>query len=321
MTDDTKKAEIKRRLGLLANLYIKTDEIEAALEDIHNLRTYGYRGRDENAYCYFVVGPSATGKSRLFSTYENSLHAQRDGDIWPVVRFSVPAAVRNVNEFLAAILRALGTEPFEKKHQKGDMEERILDKLDRKKVELILLEEANHFVDKKSGNLGYWSGDTIKTLLLDKAKVPVVLSGIEASEKLFHQNSQLITRRDGLLRLFAHDWNDEGQRERFQCAIELFEKACRFPKRVGLNEGTIAERIYRATNGVMGNLCRLFEKALKLGIEQGVDVIDQELLAVAHAKLADGGPGWKNVFKVPVIPPIEAPDESRVTKLHKQKRS
>ena len=81
--------------------------------------------------------------------------------------------------------------------------------------------------------------------------------------------------------MFAHDWNDEGQRERFQCAIELFEKACRFPKRVGLNEGAIAERIYRATDGVMGNLCRLFERALKLGIEQGVDVIDEKLLAEA----------------------------------------
>ena len=318
MTDDDIKAEVKRRLKLLSNLYVKTDDLKTALKDIHDLRESGFRGRDEEAYCYFVVGPSSTGKSRLFSTYASEPHAAPNGDLQPVVRMKVPPAVKNVNEFLAAILRAFGAEPFVETHKKDLMEQRILRRIERRQTELFMIEEVNHLVDKKSGNLGYWGGDTIKTLLLDTAKVPVVLSGIEVAEDLFRLNDQLETRRRGILRLFAHDWSDPGHRERFQHAIEAFELACRFPHKVGLADGPMAERIHRATGGIIGNLCRLFETSLRMGIEQGKDAIDQDLLAVAHAKLSDGGPGWTNVFKVSVLPPIEAPDESRVTKLRKK---
>jgi hypothetical protein len=319
MTDDDIKMEIKRRLGLLAKLYIKTDEITAALEDIHDLRETGFRGRDGEAYCYFVVGPSSTGKSRLFSTYAAAPHAQRDGDRWPVVRIKVPAAVKNVEEFLAAILNGLGTESLIEVQKKREMERRILLHIARRKPELIMIEEVNHLVDKKTGNLGYWGGDTIKTLLLDTAKVPVVMSGIEISETLFRLNTQLETRRSGILRLFAHDWADQGHRERFQQAVEAFDLACRFPQRVGLADGPMAERIHRATGGIIGNVCKLFETALRMGIKQGANAIDQELLAVAHAKLSNAGPGWKNVFEVAILPPIDAPDESRTTTLHKKK--
>jgi hypothetical protein len=321
MTDDEIAAEIKRRLQLLAKLYVKTDEISEALVDIHELRETGFRGQDRDACCFFVVGPSSTGKSRLFSTYADNPHAQRDGDVWPILRFKVPPAVKNVEEFLVAILNALETEAFPANHKKSTMEGRILLHLKRRKVELIMIEEVQHLVDKKTGNLGYWGADEIKTLLLDTAKVPVVMSGIDIADNLFDANKQLATRRIGVLRLFVHDWRDPIHRARFQAAIKAFEAAARFPRKAGLADGPMAERIHRATGGIIGNLCRLFEAALKLGIRQGKDIVDQDLLAVVHAKLAGGGVGWKNVFSVAVLPPIEAPDESRQTKLHTRKAS
>jgi len=312
------EAEIQRRLEKLSALYVKTNDIVGALESIQTLRTYGYRGLRKEAYCYFVGGPSSTGKGRLFSTYCNRPDAARNGEFMPVVRFSVPPALKNVTEFEGALLRALGTMPFAGSHTKAVMEDRIVHLLEAKRVEVILIDEVNHFVDKKLGNLAYWGADVIKTVILDRAKVPVIMNGIEVADQLFLRNPQLMSRRKGVLRLFAFEWNIALERAQFQEAIKLFEMAARFPKKYGLAESGLSERIHRATGGVIGNLCRLVETCVEMGIKQGKDGIDQDLLAVAHASLADGGRGWTNVFSVAVLPPFLAPDESRTTKLHKK---
>ena len=158
----------------------------------------------------------------------------------------------------------------------------------------------------------------IKELLLDRAKVPVVMSGIEVASQLFLRNSQLKSCRKGVLHLHAHDWKNPLEREQFEVAISAFEQAARFPKRVDFIKIGLAERIHRATDGVIGNLCELMEVCIEMGIRQGKEAIDQDLLAVAHASLNYSGRGWTNVFTVAVLPPIDAPDESRVTKLHKK---
>jgi hypothetical protein len=239
---DQIKAEVARRLALLSALYVKTEDIEMALAEIQNLRETGFRGLESDAYCYFVVGPTAAGKTRLLTTYCQGDHAKPNGELRPVVRVRVPSTVKSVEEFLAAILIALGTEPFSGRHRKSQLEQRILRHLACRKTELILLEEVNHLVDRKTGNLGYWGGDAIKTLLLDTAKIPVVMSGIEVAERLFSVNAQLLSRRRGVLRLFAYDWRDPAHRVFFQQAIEAFELACKFPRRLGLAEGPYAER-------------------------------------------------------------------------------
>ena len=310
--------EILERLEKLSLLYVKTEEITTALDKIHALRTTGFRGLGKDAYCYFVVGPTNCGKSRLFSTYCQRPDAQPEGDISPVVRVSLPSAIQNVQEFHACLLRGLGTLSFRGKHSKDQMEDRIVERIKTREVRLVMLEETQHLLDKKSGMLGYWGADVIKELLLDRAKVPVVMSGIEVADQLFLRNSQLKSRRKGVLRLHAHDWSIPLERQRFEVAIRAFEKAARFPKRVDLVEIGLGERIHRATDGVIGNLCNLVEVCIAMGIRQGKEAIDQDLLAVAHASLAYTGRDWKNVFTVAVLPPIDAPDESRTTKLHKK---
>ena len=322
MTDHAKElaiqAEIVERLAKLSKLYVKTEAITNALAAIHALRTTGYRGLDEDAYCYFVVGPTNCGKSRLFKTYCGRPDAEKNGEIWPVVRMSLPGAIQNVKEFHACLLRGLGTRPFQGAHSKSQMEERIVERIETRGVQLIMLEETQHLLDKKSGMLGYWGADLIKELLLDRAKVPVVMSGIEVASQLFLRNSQLKSRRKGVLHLHAHDWSNPVERDRFEVAISAFEKAARFPKRVEFVKNGLAERIHRATDGVIGNLCKLVEVCIEMGIREGKEAIDQDLLAVAHASLNYSGREWKNVFTVAVLPPINAPDESRTTKLHKR---
>lgn len=83
----------------------------------------------------------------------------------------------------------------------------------------------------------------------------------------------------------------------------------------------MAERIHRATGGLRGGLYNLFVQATELGVKREAAFLDLNVLAEAHAILADAGPGWVNVFTAKVLPPLEPQDDSRVTNLHKKRRA
>ena len=331
MTDRTPDpaipAEIARRKARLDRLYVKTPEIDQALELMHELRTGGFRGPDGSANCLLVAGPTNSGKTRLFRSYCDRPDAQRDGDRIPVVRFTVPTPFRD-RDFLAALLLALGTRDFAESHRIGRMKRRVVDMLAARGTRLIMMEETQHIIDKKGGNSPYWAADMIKEMILDDAKVPVAFNGIRVTEEIFHRNTQLLSRRKGILRIEPDDWADPIGRERFKAAVNVFERAAGFPGKasvgeagLGLDLDPVSERIHRATGGLRGGLYNLFVQATELGVKREAACLDISLLAEAHAILADAGSGWTNVFTAKVLPPLEPQDDSRVTKLHKKRRA
>lgn len=332
MTDNTLDAnpilsELQRRQARLKRLYVRTAEIDFFLELIHDLRTGGYRGPDDTACCLLVIGPTNSGKTRLFRKYCDRPDAQAEDEQIPVLRFTAPTPF-NYREFLGKILIGLGTRHFGETHDIRRMKRRVVEMLAVRKTQLIMMEEAQHIIDKKGGNSPYWVADLIKELILDDAKVPLVFNGIAIAEDIFTRNTQLLSRRKGILRLGPDDWDDPAGRERFKATIAAFEKAADFPEiaevgeaKLPLTSDQVAERIHRATSGLRGSLCNLITQAMELGTKRGARSLTLELLAEANAILNDAGPGWVNVFTVKVLPPLKDTDDSRVTKLHKGKRA
>ena len=85
-------------------------------------------------------------------------------------------------------------------------------------------------------------------------------------------------------------------------------------------DAPLLERIWRATEGIPGEISKLFKRAVELTVRHRSPEITQVLLAEAHAQGADVGPKWKNVLTVKVLPELDqedVPDESRVTRLTK----
>ncbi len=263
MTDNTLDlnpilAALQRRQARLQRLYVRTQEIDKFLELIQAFRDGGYRGPDNTACCLLVVGPTNSGKTRLFRKYCDQPDAQPEGDEMPVIRFTVPTPFRD-RDFLAKILLTLGTRDFSDSHRIGRMKRRVVEMLAVRRTKLIMMEETQHIIDKKGGNSPYWVADMIKEMILDDAKVPVIFNGIAVTEDIFTRNTQLLSRRKGILRLGPDDWNDPQGRERFKETIAAFEMAADFPERaeVGeaklpLNSDQVGERIHRATSGLRG---------------------------------------------------------------------
>lgn len=317
-----------RREARLDKLYVKTPAIDRAMDLLVDFCKSGYRGPERSACCFLVTGLTNAGKSRLFSSYCERPECQPDGELLPVVRFSAPTPF-NLPDFLAEFLIALRTRSFAESQKVGQMKRRVVNMLHERQTRLVMVDEFQHIIDKKGGNSPYWAADLIKTLILDNAKVPMVMNGLPVTEEIFTRNTQLLSRRKGIVRLVPDGWNDDpvGQ-EQFKVAISLFERAADFPgkakvgeAKLALDSDPVAERIHRATGGLRGNLYNLFKQATELGTKRGATSLSLDLLAEAHAILSDAGPNWKNVFTVKVLPPIEMPDDSRVTKLHKRGRA
>ncbi len=320
-------AETARRKHRLDRVYIRNPEIDRALERIDELRRSGFRGPDGLAFCALVVGPTNTGKTRLFRKYCDRPDAQPDGDRIPVLRFTAPSPF-NDRDFLAKMLLKLGTRDFAESHRPGRMKRRVVDMLAARQTELILIEETQHIIDKKGGNSPYWAADMIKECILDDAKVPIVFNGINVTKDIFTRNTQLLSRRKGVFHLEPDDWANPLEREQFRAAVNVFECAADFPEKATVGSGklpldseAVAERIWRATGGLRGSLYTLFAQATELGVARGDLSLSVELLSEANAILSDGGPGWINMFTVKVLPPINVIDESRVTKLVKRGRA
>lgn len=317
-----------RRKERLDNLYLKTPEVTRALELLTAFRENGYRGPDGTANCFLVSGPTNAGKSRLFTSYCERGDAQPHGDELPVVRLRMPTPFTN-RSFLGELLTALLTRDFATSHDIGQMQRRAIAMLLARKTQLIMMDDTQHVIDKKGGNSPYWAADMFKTLILDGAKVPIAFNGLPITEEIFSRNTQLLSRRRGLVRLAPDVWYEsQVGRDHFRTAVAWFEKAADFPKKaqVGaakltLDSEQVAERIWRATNGLRGNLHNLFSQATELGTKRGAESLTFDLLAEAHAILSDAGPGWKNVFTVSVLPPLVTLDDSRVTKLHKGRKA
>ena len=195
----------RRREARLDRLYVKTPALDQAMVLLDAFCENGYRGPERTACCFLVSGPTNAGKSRLFSSYCERPECQPDGDLLPVVRFTAPSPF-NLPDFLAELLTALGTKSFVETQRIGQMKRRVVSMLRERKTRLVMVDDFQHIIDKKGGNSPYWAADFIKTTILDVAKVPMVMNGLAITEEIFPRNTQLLSRRKGIVRRGPDGW-------------------------------------------------------------------------------------------------------------------
>ena len=310
------ETEIALRVGRVMGVYVRTPEVRLANELIGRTRT-ARRGGGE-ALCALITGVSGCGKSRIFQLYMGSQPAA-EPDTMPVLAFETPSPF-TLKGILDSMLTAMGVEGFASRHDVVQMRKRVLHYLDKLKVQLILMEEVQHIVDRKerTAKIPYWALDFIKLYLLDIAKVPIVMNGIPAAKDMFVINGQMEQRREGTVELTAYDSTDPTRRRQFTLLLEKFEVEAGFPKAFLKGDDALCSRVLRATNGIHGQVSKLMANATEIGIRQGAPGLTVDVLALAHARRATPEKGWVNPILVDVAPPAKLPDETRVTGLNKR---
>jgi len=257
--------------------------------------------------CLLLVGPMGAGKSMLVGTYaqEHPAVLTEGGVTHPVVRATIPTPA-TIKALAIALLAALG-DPRAASGTVGSMTYRlthyfrdcqvellILD------VELLILDEVQHFRDRDNRRVLENASNWLKTLIKETG-VACVLVGLQGeAEEVVRLNPQLARLFGAPHALLPFAWEErrpETVRE-FVAFLTLLEGALPLAERPDLSGLGMARRLHAASGGVMAHLMELLRGATYLALAEGRPTLDREVLGRAfEQRLASVRRGTVNPFR------------------------
>lgn len=225
-----------------------------------------------------ITGLSGSGKSTLKQQYQNRHPSMYTGEVdWvPVLTVETPAGptVKNLAE---AILIALGDT-----HGGGttaQKTERIYHYLSLCKVELIIIDEFQHFIEHGKASQVRLVTDWLKSLI-EKANIPVVLLGLPSCEAVLKLNVQLARRFSARYYLKPFGLSTEAEQTEFMGVLHAVQESLPLPC-VDLVEPSMAQRFFVATYGLIDFVCKIVDSAIQLAVQFGRKRIDRRIFAQA----------------------------------------
>ena len=241
--------------------------------------------------CLLITGPSGSGKSTIFEAYKqmhDRIVYEETRTKKVILSAEIPSPTTIVS-FLEVLLEQLG-DPFPTKGSKGDKNRRLVNLIRDCGVELIMLDEFQHFFHPKNKKINYDVSDCFKSLV-NQTKVPVVLFGLSESKHVLDCNPQLKRRFSMVYNLSPFRFEDELSMNEFAKLLYSIDQQLPFEELSGLAQGDMMERFYFATNGLMDSIMKLIRDATNFAIEQEKTKIELEDFAKAfnfHAHLHEG---------------------------------
>lgn len=241
--------------------------------------------------CLFLIGRSRAGKSTLLEAYAAlfpPILTETGRRQQSVVLVSNPST-GSINDLARDILEALG-DPRADRGTVGNKRYRIKKFFRDCQVELLIVDELQHFVDRESLqvllNASNWLKDLIKL-----TKVACVLVGLDDdAETVVNTNEQLASMFPDPIRLAPFGWDEtkpDGGDE-FRKFLMLLERELPLKEPSHLADEERAWRCFVASGGVIGYVMMLIRLAAQLALEAGLEHIDDTLLAQAFTQRLGG---------------------------------
>ncbi len=251
--------------------------------------------------CLLVVGPTGAGKSTLVATYARERPAvlTESGITYPVVRATIPTPA-TVKALAMVLLAALG-DPRATSGTVGAMTYRLMHYFRDCRVELLILDEVQHFRDRDSRRVLENASNWLKTLIKETG-VACVLVGLQGeAEEVVGLNPQLARLFGAPRVLLPFTWDERRpeRRREFVAFLALVEAALPLAERPDLAEVGMARRLHAASGGVMAHLMELLRGATYLALAEGQVTLTREVLGRAfEQRLASVRRGTANPFRV-----------------------
>lgn len=259
--------------------------------------------------CLMLVGPTGAGKTTLTESYAARFPATiADTSIHrPVLHTTIPSPA-TIKNLAIELLYALG-DPRYDKGTIGSMTKRVINFFRDCGVELLILDELQHFVDRDSQKVLQNVSNWLKTLIKDhELKIACVLVGLEnEANQVVDANPQL-ARLFGdpfVLAPFAWDEKNPATVQEFRTLLHELEKLLPLNEPSHLVQRERAWRCFVASNGILSYLMALIRQAATLALKRGQEHLDDALLAAAFdQRLAGQRRGIPNPFvgEVPARP-------------------
>lgn len=269
----------EERVALVEKIYI----LYPRLKEIVARMTYcqEYSKCASEPICFFISGPSGVGKTKLIQHYAD-LYGRRADDeksVVPVLTCTtpVPATVTNL---VTALLHQVG----DRMSMRGSIAGRTLrlyELLKRCNVELLILDEFQHFIDRESLRVLVTVSDWLKNFISETG-LPMVLVGLPYAERVLEANVQLARRFSSRTALEPFSCKTQEKWDEFRTFLSMVDAMLPLQEKSHLADEWIACRLFYASGGLASSVMRLVKRAAVRAIETSADSVSLEALSEAY---------------------------------------
>ncbi|WP_162235914.1 MULTISPECIES: ATP-binding protein [unclassified Sphingomonas] len=273
-------------MAAFENIVLPTPAQVECIRQMDTLRIMGLSqpaGQQRRAFRY--LNQSGSGKSTCAKLLKRHVEGQpgRDPRKKPILHVTL-STTGTPKSLATSILNEVG-DGYSTRGEAELLLERVKTALNELEVELLVIDELNHFKQK---HLAEDAANTIKNILT-MGWVPIVLMGTTDAQTLFTRNRELKNRclPQVVLQPFVH--TDAGSREVWtqflhQIDLELVGRGV-MKELSGLGEPTLAKDLCEASNGLIGEFHNIVLAALEATLLAGERFI-------GHARLMAAIDAW-----------------------------
>ncbi|OLQ81704.1 transposase [Photobacterium proteolyticum] len=257
--------------------FITTPDVSRILENIDRCRQLSQI--DTEPCCMMVYGATGVGKTSIIRKYlkQNKRESYIEGDVVPVLYIELPENAKPV-DVAREILLQLNDPLALYESDTVVLTKRIIDLVPLLKIEIIIIDEFQHLVEKNSNKILARVGDWLK-ILINKTQCPVVLFGMPYSQVVLAANSQLRSRFSIQFHLRPFSYLEK--QGIFLGFLKQLDKALPFDKLSGLDNEPLAKKLYAFSGGNMRSLRNLIFHASVHAIDHERSCIIKEDLLYA----------------------------------------
>ena len=161
---------------------------------------------------------------------------------------------------------------------------RLIRLLKAANTRVVSIDEFQHFVDKSSFKVLHHVADWLK-VLVDQAKVGLIVAGLPRCHAVIEQNEQLRGRFLAPVKMPRFNWTDEVSRSQFVAVLASFhESISRFFDLPRFDTTNMAFRIYVGCGGLVGYVAKFLDQLVWNAAESGTTAIMLADFHTAHAE-------------------------------------
>lgn len=267
----------KQKKALVKKIHVSYPRLQAVGDEIADCHESKESGEPE---CLFICGPTGAGKTTARKEYARRFARIKSDEGYTVPVLSatipVPATVKSV---ATKLLYELG-DPAADKGTTGSQTLRLEMLAKDCSVEVIILDELQHFIDRDSQKILKTVSDWLKTLLEDTG-IPIVLIGLPEAEGVLNANSQLSRRFANRHYLEPFRWDTNEKKEEFRKFLSAVESMLPLSEKSNLADEDMALRFYYASDGVVAYVMKLARYGTRVALKQRLEKLDLDVLAKA----------------------------------------
>lgn len=217
------------------------------------------------ASCLLLTGESGSGKSEIAKRYveNNPVVETSEGTKIPVLHYELKSVSRP-EEFLRSILVSIG-DPQRGlgARNKGELFDRLVTLVKTTEVELIVLDEIQVIIERRSASVVTGIADLFKDLIKE-AEIPIVFMGMPWSRYLVDSNRQLKRRISYRHVVPPFRISTKEHKNDYRRLLKLLGKAYGLSEHIELEETSVTIRFFSATSGNLATTVNLVSDAFMM---------------------------------------------------------